>query len=171
MSSSSSSDGLGDALFAAVEDTIAALKAQMEASSSRRRGPRRYIHRDREDAHTRLLNDYFTDNCIYPPNYFRRRYRMRRSLFLRITERLGEYSSYFTERVDATGRRGLSPLQKCTAALRLLAYGIAADSIDEYLKLGKSTALECLENFCEGIIECYGLNSIVGLLSRIFSVY
>ena len=156
MSSSSSSDGLGDALFAAVEDTIAALKAQMEASSSRRRGPRRYIHRDREDAHTRLLNDYFTDNCIYPPNYFRRRYRMRRSLFLRITERLGEYSSYFTERVDATGRRGLSPLQKCTAALRLLAYGIAADSIDEYLKLGKSTALECLENFCEGIIECYG---------------
>ena len=37
----------------------------------------------------------------------------------------------------------------------MLAYGSAADSIDEYLKLARSTALECLEKFCEGIIHCY----------------
>jgi hypothetical protein len=70
--------------------------------------------------------------------------------------RLGEYSPYFTQREDACNRRGLSPLQKCTAALRLLAYGGAADSIDEYLKLARSTALDYLEKFCEGIIRCYG---------------
>jgi hypothetical protein len=30
------------------------------------------------------------------------------------------------------------------------------DTIDEYLKLGKIIALECLEKYCEGIIDCYG---------------
>ena len=33
--------------------------------------------------------------------------------------------------------------------------GGVADSVDEYPKIGKSTALECLEKFCEGIIVCY----------------
>ena len=126
-----------------------------EESSSRPKRRRRYINRDRESAHDRLHQDYFADDCVYPPNYFRRRYRMRRQLFLSIMLRLGEYSPYFTQREDALGRLGLSPLQKCTAALRLLAYGSAADSIDEYLKLARSTALECLEKFCEGIIHCY----------------
>jgi hypothetical protein len=28
--------------------------------------------------------------------------------------------------------------------------------IDEYMKLGKSTVLECLEYYCLGIIECFG---------------
>jgi hypothetical protein len=69
--------------------------------------------------------------------------------------RLGGYSSYFTARVDACGHRGLSPQQKCTAVLRLLAYGMAADTVDEYIKLGRSTVVECLENICEGVIQCY----------------
>jgi hypothetical protein len=30
------------------------------------------------------------------------------------------------------------------------------DSIDEYLKLGKTTTQECLEYYCSGIIECFG---------------
>jgi hypothetical protein len=47
--------------------------------------------------------------------------------------RLGEYSPYFTQREDALGWLGLSPLQKCTTSMRLLAYGSDADSIDEYL--------------------------------------
>ena len=33
---------------------------------------------------------------------------------------------------------------------------MAADFIDEYLKLGKTTALECLKKFCEGVIDFYG---------------
>ena len=70
--------------------------------------------------------------------------------------RLGEYSLYFTQREDDLGRLGLSLLQKCIAALHLLAYGFVVYSIDEYLKLARSTTLECLEKFCEGIIHCYG---------------
>jgi hypothetical protein len=40
--------------------------------------------------------------------------------------------------------------------VRLLAYGMAIDMINEYLKLGRTTTLECLEKYCEGIIDCYG---------------
>jgi hypothetical protein len=61
----------------------------------------------------------------------------------------------FFERHDATGRAGLTALQKCIIALRQLAYDITADTIDEYLKLGKITVLECLEYYCSGIIEYF----------------
>jgi hypothetical protein len=36
-----------------------------------------------------------------------------------------------------------------------LAYGIATDTIDEYLKFEKLTGLECLKYYCSGIIECF----------------
>jgi hypothetical protein len=81
---------------------------------------------------------------------------MQRTLFLSIMHKLSETSLYFCEWYDATGHAGLTMLQKCTAALRQLAYGIATDTIDEYLKLGKTTVLECLEYYCSGIIECFG---------------
>ena len=103
----------------------------LEAESRRMRCHRLYIRRDRQGAHDRLYQEYFADNCTFPPRYFRRRYRMRRTLFLSIVQRLGEYSPYFNQRADALYRHGFSPLQKCTAALRLLAYGAAADTIDD----------------------------------------
>ncbi|XP_006660673.2 uncharacterized protein LOC102705373 [Oryza brachyantha] len=81
---------------------------------------------------------------------------MNRCLFQRIVNSLGQWSHYFTCRTDCAGRVGLSPLQKCTAAMRMLAYGTPADSLDEYLKIGKSTALECLDKFARGVIEVFG---------------
>lgn len=89
-------------------------------------------------------------------NKFRERYRMRRPLFLRIVEALGEWSPFFTLRRDALNREGLSPLQKCTAAMRMLAYGIPADHADEYIKIGDSTTLLCLGKFAEGVIAKFG---------------
>jgi hypothetical protein len=58
---------------------------------------------------------------------------MRKDVFLRIVEALGNHDAYFLMRPDATGRMGLSPLQKCTAAIRILAYGSLADSVDDYV--------------------------------------
>jgi hypothetical protein len=63
---------------------------------------------------------------------------------------------YFCERYDATGHAGLVVLQKYTAALHQLAYGMVTDTIDEYLKLGKTTTLECLGYYCSGIIDYFG---------------
>lgn len=87
---------------------------------------------------------------------FRRRFRMRRPLFLRIVRALGEWSTYFQQRRDAIHRKGFSPLQKCTAANRMLGYGCPADSLDESFKLGESTVIECLQYFVRGVIEIFG---------------
>jgi hypothetical protein len=81
---------------------------------------------------------------------------MRMTLFLSIMHKISETSPYFCEMYDTTGHAGLTALQKCTAALHQLAYGMAEDTIDEYMKLGNIIALECLEYYCSGIIECFG---------------
>ena len=81
---------------------------------------------------------------------------MNKELFLHIVHSLSVNVPFFQQRKDATGRSGLSPLQKCTAAIRMLAYGFAADAVDEYLRLGESTALSCLHNFTDGIIRLFG---------------
>jgi hypothetical protein len=81
---------------------------------------------------------------------------MSRPLFLRIVEALGQWSDYFTQRVDAANRKGLSPLQKCTAAIRQLATGSAADELDEYLKIGETTTMESMKNFVKGVIAKFG---------------
>jgi hypothetical protein len=81
---------------------------------------------------------------------------MWRTLFLSIIHKLSEISPYFYERCDATGRAILTVLQKYTATLCQLAYDMAVDTIDEYMKLGKTIALECLEYYYLSIIECFG---------------
>ncbi|XP_071676483.1 uncharacterized protein [Lolium perenne] len=127
------------------------------APSTRRRSASRiYIERNREFYNDRLISDYFSDNPAYPDYYFRRRFRMRRSLFRRIVDALGEWSPFFTQRTDALGRPSLSPLQKCTAAIRMLAYGVPADGADEYVRIGASTTLKCLEGFVQGVIAKFG---------------
>jgi hypothetical protein len=80
---------------------------------------------------------------------------MQRTLFLSIMHKLRETSLYFSERYDATSHFGLTALQKCIVVVRQLAYDMATDTIDEYLKLGKSTVVEWLEYYCSSIIECF----------------
>jgi len=72
-------------------------------------------------------------------------------------EALGNHLEYFQVRYDAIGKWGLIPLTKCITAMQMLAYGIAADCVDEYLKIGATTALECMKNFALGVIEVFGI--------------
>ena len=113
---------------------------------------RAVIDRDHVAAHQRLYDDYFAENPWFPANMFRRRFRMRRELFMRIFDALKCRYLYFRFRHDAAGRPGHTPIQKCTAAIRQLAYGGAADMWDEYLHIGETTALECLKFFCQSVI-------------------
>jgi hypothetical protein len=83
--------------------------------------------------------------------------------------KLSKTSPYFSERYDTTGRIGLTSLQKYITDVHQLAYVMTADTIDGYLKLGKSTVIECLEYYCSDIIECFRAEFII-LLSLIFSV-
>ncbi|KAL6563172.1 Syntaxin-81 [Orobanche hederae] len=58
-----------------------------ESSASQHGGStlnHRVINQNREEGHARLYRDYFSDTPTYPETMFRRRFRMRRPLFLRI---------------------------------------------------------------------------------------
>ncbi|KAK2642847.1 hypothetical protein Ddye_024610 [Dipteronia dyeriana] len=84
---------------------------------------------------------------------FRRCFRMGRSLFLRIVEKVEARDNYFMQRRDSVGRLGLSALQKITAVFRMLEYGCPADATDEYIKIGESTTIESLKRFCRAVVE------------------
>ena len=56
---------------------------------------RRYIERNHLAGHRRLYDDYFAEEPVYPPNLFRRRFRMRRSLFLQILSKVEAHEPYF----------------------------------------------------------------------------
>ncbi|XP_047941042.1 uncharacterized protein LOC125188307 [Salvia hispanica] len=114
-----------------------------------------YIPRDHIAAHHRLYADYFAPQPRFGDNLFRRRFSMRRELFLCIVGALERRHLYFRMREDADGRPGHA-IQKCTAAIRQLAYGGTTDMFDEYLHIGETNARECMEFFCQGIREIFG---------------
>ncbi|KAJ0684321.1 putative harbinger transposase-derived protein [Helianthus annuus] len=120
------------------------------------RARRRYCNREREHGEARLMQDYFVDNPTYDQATFRRRFRMQKPLFLRIVAAVTANDIYFQQRRDATGRQGLSPLQKCTGAMRVLAYGTSADAHDEYLRMSETVTRASLIKFVEGVISCFG---------------
>ncbi|XP_056844811.1 uncharacterized protein LOC130496616 [Raphanus sativus] len=120
------------------------------------RKKRAFIERHREEGDIKLWNDYFSETPTYPHNIFRRRFRMSKPLFMRIVHRLSTEVEYFAPTQDAVGRSSLSPLQKCTAAIRQLAYGGGADTVDEYVRCGETTARKCLHQFTAGIIHLFG---------------
>ncbi|XP_023736868.2 protein ALP1-like [Lactuca sativa] len=160
MSSSSSSEE-----FQTIFDTAIACVQMAEqtynvvcnnAAASSQQRTRRYIYRNREEANQRLVQDYFAENATYQGYYFRRRFRMLKGLFERIVEDVTRECSFFQQRYDARGTPGFTLLQKCTAALRQLAYDISPDALDESFRMSARTARDSLHFFCKTVIQFYG---------------
>ncbi|KAJ0804123.1 hypothetical protein HanPI659440_Chr02g0034441 [Helianthus annuus] len=126
-----------------------------DEASSQRLTRRAKLNRDQEAAHVKLVADYFADEPVYPAEIFRRLFRMSRPLFLRIAGDMARSDPFFTLRNDARGQRGFSNLQKCTSAIRQLAYGFAPDALDEYIRMSERTARLCLHKFCEWVVKLY----------------
>ena len=81
---------------------------------------------------------------------------MRRSLFIRILEGVEGQDPYFVQRRDAAHKLGHSPYQKVTTAMRMLCYGVAANAVDEYIRIGASTATESLKRFVRAVCALFG---------------
>ena len=105
--------------------------------------------------HRRLYDDYFAEEPVYPPKLFRRRFRKRRSLFLRILSKIEAHEPYFIQKRNVVKKLCLSPLQKMTAALRMLAYGVAADFMDEYVRIAETTAITSMKKFVAAMIAIF----------------
>ncbi|XP_038693787.1 putative nuclease HARBI1 [Tripterygium wilfordii] len=136
----------------------------VERENSERRGKthrgsvigRAYIDRDRKTGHENLVRDYFSPTPTFPHRVFRRRFRMSQKLFLRIHDAVVSYDDYFVQSRNAAHTEGLSSLQKVTAALRMLCYGVSGDMMDEYIRLAESTANEAMKNFIAAVITIFG---------------
>jgi hypothetical protein len=76
----------------------------------------------RQEYDMKLYQDYFLERPTYSGKFFKRRFRKRRSLYLRIAQAVEEHANYFAQRRNVAGALGFSCLQKVTAAYRQLAY-------------------------------------------------
>ncbi|GKD04789.1 putative nuclease HARBI1 [Tanacetum coccineum] len=111
-----------------------------------------HIDRILEDVIINYPNLVIQDQCTRA----RRVFRMHKHLFFHIVDAVTANDRYFQQRVDATGRLSLSPLQKCTAAMQVLAYGASFDAIDGYLRMSGAVTRKSLMAFVRGIISCFG---------------
>ena len=80
---------------------------------------------------------------------------MSKSLFLRIVAAVESHDDYFRQKPNAVGALGGSPIQKSIATVRMLAYGVSADFLDDYVRLGESTIIECLKHFVKAVVEVF----------------
>ncbi|GJW96661.1 ulp1 protease family, C-terminal catalytic domain-containing protein [Tanacetum coccineum] len=80
---------------------------------------------------------------------------MSRTLFNRIVQEVTNHSPCFRDNIDYTGE-GISPLMKCTYAIRQLAYGIVPDFLDEYMQISPKSSRLSLDHFCTSVMEIFG---------------
>ncbi|XP_057808756.1 uncharacterized protein LOC131023233 [Salvia miltiorrhiza] len=140
-----------------IEDVVIhAASLSVQPSDHAVRGRRRYIERRREIGHEGVFEQYFSEDPIYPPEYFRTRFRMRKPLFERIMNKLVATDRFFQQHSDAAGHLGMSLIQKCTAAMRVLAYGTPVDLHDEYLRMSAQVIRKSVIKFVEGVISNFG---------------
>ncbi|XP_020195431.1 uncharacterized protein [Aegilops tauschii subsp. strangulata] len=115
------------------------------------------LNHNKERGHTLLYADYFANTALFKPDKFRCHFRMARHVFNCIREGVVAHDPYFECKTDALGKLGFSSYQKCTAAIRMLAYGISGDLVDEYVRMSETTCLMSMYKFCQAVIEVFGL--------------
>jgi hypothetical protein len=57
---------------------------------------------------------------------------------------------------ETVGVWGFSAIQKCIVAMRMIAYGAFGDTIDDYLHMVESTAIESMYRFCKEVLAALG---------------
>ncbi|XP_075486470.1 uncharacterized protein LOC142526086 [Primulina tabacum] len=117
---------------------------------------RRFIQRKREVGHLKLVNDYLPRTCV-SGSYISKK--------ICITNALEVYSSYFAI------RKRLLPLRNYTDAIRQLAYGVSADLLDEYLRIGESADIECLSSSAKLWLSYLVIDTSEDRMQMMFNVF
>lgn len=69
-----------------------------EDTSNTAKGKKRMIHRNREEADHNIYVDYFAPQPRFPEDFFRRRFRLSKSLFARIEGDLQAHDKYWVQK-------------------------------------------------------------------------
>jgi hypothetical protein len=109
------------------------------------------LDRSRDAGHVQL----YPETALYRA-YFWHRFWISRRVFERIIEGDRYHNPYFQCRPDATSKLGLSSDKKCSASIRMLAYGAAGDLVDEYMRMSESRCIESIYKCCRAIIVVFG---------------
>jgi len=84
---------------------------------------------------------------------------MHRELFSKM-EIVVVHDSYFVQKKFATRLLGLSSIQRCVIAIKMLPNGVALDYTHKYCRLSESTTLKCLKRLVEIIRACFESNNL-----------
>lgn len=117
-----------------------------------RKGRAANVERNHEERATRLFNDFFAASPVHGPVAFRRKFRMRQPVFLKIARGVLQVDGSFALRRNALHQPGLSTFQKVVLALRVLYFGRTSDGSDEYVQVGDSTSSLGLNQFCAAVV-------------------
>ncbi|XP_073121754.1 uncharacterized protein [Henckelia pumila] len=140
---------------------------------------RSFIQRNHEAGHERLVNDYLSTNPVYHDEIFRRRFRMRRELFLRIVNALDNHSPFFNKGTMLCEEKGChhyknaqqrfvnwimeSPPTILTSTYVLvnqLPSGVFSSSANMWLKYLVIALIVCARN--EKIVQLFGKVNLQG---------
>ncbi|GKC02487.1 serine/threonine-protein kinase STY17-like protein, partial [Tanacetum coccineum] len=101
---------------------------------------------------------------MYDGTRFRKTFRMARLLFNQIVNAVSNHCAHFQSNPDCARREGISPLIKCTSAIRQLAYGVNASFLDEYMQISERSSRKALDHFCQAEVLIVRIRS--GLIVR-----
>lgn len=104
---------------------------------------------------TILYRQYLSAGPIYYQATFRSRYRVSQIVFGKLFHVVISHDPYLTQRHEFTGEKGNSPCQKTTATMRLFAFWISNDSMDQMLGMTKLTIQESMVRFCKAVVEFF----------------
>lgn len=128
-----------------------ATAASHQYGGGSRKGRAANVERNHEERATRLFNDFFAASPAHGAVAFRRKFRMRQSMFLKIARGVLQVDGNFALKRNALHQPGLSTFQKVALALRVLFYGKTTDGSDEYVQVGDSTSSLALNQFCAAV--------------------
>lgn len=97
---------------------------------------------------------YFADDKVISDADFDRRFRILRILFSRLKSELMGRDEFQMKR-DATWKHEIHLRTKLIAALRVMAYGVAMDQVDELCELSESSTRKIFVSFLDQVISVY----------------
>ncbi|XP_026458581.1 uncharacterized protein LOC113359110 [Papaver somniferum] len=117
---------------------------------------RSVITRDQAWHDAKMMNDYFTPGTGYTSRQFKQRLGMREELFEKLLGKILEVDPEWQQCPDATGTTGHSPHMKLVVVMKCLCKSTAADSVDDYTRMGATKIYKYLKRFCHTICMTFG---------------